>query len=54
MNVIITGASKGLGKAIAEKYAEAGHHLIICARNEKLLSATKDELLKKMLAAGLK
>jgi short-subunit dehydrogenase len=47
MNVIITGASKGLGKAIAEKYAEAGHHLIICARNEKLLSATKDELLKK-------
>ncbi|HVX26275.1 MAG TPA: SDR family oxidoreductase [Parafilimonas sp.] len=47
MNVIITGASKGLGKAIAEKFAEAGHHLIICARNESLLSVTKDELLKK-------
>ena len=29
MNVIITGASKGLGKAIAEKFAEAGYHLII-------------------------
>lgn len=47
MNVIITGASKGLGKAIAEKYAAAGHHLIICARNKKLLSATKEELLQK-------
>jgi short-subunit dehydrogenase len=47
MNVIITGASKGLGKAIAEKYAEAGHHLIICARNEERLFETKQELLQK-------
>ncbi len=47
MNVIITGASKGLGKAIAEKYAEAGHHLIICARNEQELFTTKQELLRK-------
>jgi len=47
MNVIITGASKGLGKAIAEKFAEAGNHLIICSRNESLLLATKEELLKK-------
>lgn len=47
MNVIITGTSKGLGKAIAEKFAEAGHHLIICSRNEKLLSITKNELLQK-------
>jgi short-subunit dehydrogenase len=47
MNVIITGASKGLGKSIAEKYARAGHHLIICARNEKTLFETKKELLQK-------
>lgn len=47
MNVIITGASKGLGKAIAEKYAAAGHYLIICARNEERLFATKQELLQK-------
>lgn len=47
MNVIITGASKGLGKAIAEKYAEAGHHLIICARNENALLETKKFLLQK-------
>ncbi len=47
MNVVITGASKGLGKSIAEKYAETGHHLIICARNEEQLFATKQELLQK-------
>ena len=47
MNVIITGASKGLGKAVAEKYAEAGHHLIICARNEDVLFETKQQLLQK-------
>jgi short-subunit dehydrogenase len=45
--IVITGASKGLGKAIAEKYAEAGHHLIICARNKERLFETKQHLLKK-------
>ncbi len=47
MNVVITGASKGLGKAIAEKYAEAGHHLILCARNKDALLDTKKHLLQK-------
>ena len=46
MNVIITGASKGLGKAIAEKFAIAGNHLFLCARNKESLLATKDELLQ--------
>jgi short-subunit dehydrogenase len=47
MNVIITGASKGLGKAIAEKFAAAAHHLFLCARNENELNATKHELEEK-------
>jgi short-subunit dehydrogenase len=47
MNVIITGASKGLGRAIAEKFAAAGHHLFLCARNENELNATKHELEEK-------
>ena len=40
MNVIITGASKGIGKAIAEQFAAAGHTLIICSRGEKQLYDT--------------
>ncbi|MDF3076750.1 MAG: short-chain dehydrogenase/reductase [Sphingobacteriaceae bacterium] len=37
MNAIITGASKGMGKAIAIKLAEAGYDLAICARNQSEL-----------------
>jgi short-subunit dehydrogenase len=44
MNVIITGASKGIGKAIAEKFASAGHHLFLCARNSKLMESTATEI----------
>ena len=35
MNIVITGASKGLGKAIAEAFAkdEKGHAFFLCARN---------------------
>lgn len=37
MNIIITGASKGIGLAIAEKFAADGHTLLICSRREKPL-----------------
>lgn len=40
MNIIITGASKGLGKAIAAKFASAGHSLFVCSRNKVELHAT--------------
>ena len=33
MNAVITGASKGIGKAIAEKLAREGFNVAICARN---------------------
>jgi short-subunit dehydrogenase len=46
LNVVITGASKGLGKAIAEKFAAAGNNLFLCSRNKNLLEATQQELLK--------
>ncbi|HTJ13430.1 MAG TPA: SDR family NAD(P)-dependent oxidoreductase [Dinghuibacter sp.] len=32
MNVVITGASKGLGLAFAEIFAQGGHSLTLCAR----------------------
>lgn len=40
MNIIITGASKGIGKAIAEQFANAGHTLFLCSRGEKQLYDT--------------
>ena len=40
MKVVITGASKGIGKAIAEAYAAEGAQLIVCAKNEMNLQAT--------------
>jgi short-subunit dehydrogenase len=45
MNVIITGASKGFGKALAEKFASENHDLYICSRNAVALYRTVDELL---------
>ena len=46
MNIVITGASKGLGKAIAEVFAkdEQGHAFFFCARNEAALEATTKDL----------
>ncbi len=46
MNIIITGASKGIGKAIAATFAGHGHSLYLCARNEADLAATVQELQK--------
>ncbi len=34
MNIIITGASRGLGYSLAESFAKEGHHLYLTARNE--------------------
>jgi short-subunit dehydrogenase len=40
MNIVITGASKGIGKAIAEQFARAGNTLFLCSRSEKELYDT--------------
>jgi len=44
MNVVITGASKGFGKAIAEIFAAGGHHLYLCSRNEMDLYKAVEDL----------
>ncbi len=44
MNVVITGASKGIGKAIAEKFVEEGCNVFICSRTEAQLIETVREL----------
>lgn len=43
--VLVTGASRGIGKAIAVKYAKKGYHVIInCAHREQELMQTKKEI----------
>lgn len=44
MNAVITGATKGIGKAIAEKFGSEGFHLALCARTAKDVARLEDEL----------
>jgi short-subunit dehydrogenase len=44
MNIIITGASRGIGKAIAKTFAANGHSIFLCSKNEAVLNITKEEL----------
>ncbi|MGI8635293.1 MAG: SDR family NAD(P)-dependent oxidoreductase, partial [Segetibacter sp.] len=43
MNVIITGATKGMGRAIAEQFAAAGHNIVACARTDEDLREMKND-----------
>lgn len=54
MNVVVTGASKGIGKAIAEIFAAYGHHLFICSRGEVALYKAVEDLQAKYPAAIIK
>jgi short-subunit dehydrogenase len=42
-NAIVTGASQGIGKAIAEKLLSSGFNIAICARNQSKLTALQAE-----------
>ncbi len=53
MNCIITGASKGFGRAIAEKFASKGYSLFLCSRNEGPLFQAADELRAKFPRIGV-
>lgn len=46
-NAIVTGASMGLGKAIAEAFLKAGANVFLCARTEAPLLETQAELSEK-------
>lgn len=45
--VVITGGTRGIGRAIADILAEEGAHVAVCARNEHHVVATVSELKKK-------
>lgn len=46
-SVVVTAASKGLGKAIAEEFANEGANVLIASRDEKALEQTVAELKEK-------
>jgi NAD(P)-dependent dehydrogenase (short-subunit alcohol dehydrogenase family) len=43
-NILVTGASSGIGKAIAIECSQMGANLVITGRNEERLKSTFDEL----------
>ncbi|WP_395344643.1 SDR family oxidoreductase [Ningiella sp. W23] len=44
-NILITGASSGLGKGMAIEFAKKGHNLALCARRVERLEELQKELL---------
>lgn len=53
-NVVVTGASKGIGKAIAEIFAANGASLYLCSRGEVTLYKTMEELQTRFPQATVK
>ncbi len=53
MNVIITGATKGIGYAIAEQFAAAGYNLIVCARSKEDLEKMEKEFLARFPSVSI-
>ena len=49
-NVLVTGASKGIGLAVAELFAAEGANVAICARN----AADVDKVVKDLAAKGVR
>ena len=54
MNIIITGASRGFGKAIAEIFATNGYNLYISSRNEVNLYKAMEELVTRFPEVTIK
>lgn len=48
-NILITGASQGIGKAIAYYLSSKGYHLVLVARNKAALETIQNELKEKVL-----
>ena len=48
-NILITGASSGLGRMMAKMYAEQGKNLALCARRLDRLEELKQEIVSCLL-----
>lgn len=54
MNVIITGASKGIGREVAEIFAANGHNLFLCSRGEVALYKAVEEIMTRYPSISVK
>jgi short-subunit dehydrogenase len=54
MNVVITGASRGIGKAIAEVFAANGHALFLSSKNEVAIYKAMAEMQDKYSGVKIK
>ena len=45
--IIITGSTRGIGRAIAESCGKQGGKIVICSRHEEVVNETVDTLKKK-------
>lgn len=54
MNIIITGASRGFGKAIAELFAANGYNLYLTSKNEIALYKALEDLSTRFPAVNIK
>lgn len=54
MNIVITGASRGIGKSIAGVFAAVGHQLFLTSRNDISLYKTVEELSTKFPSSTIK
>ncbi len=41
---VVTGASRGIGEAVAHAFADAGAHVIVCARDEDAVAAVAEAI----------
>lgn len=53
MNIVITGASRGIGFALTKKFSAAGHSVFALARSKDLLEKLKEEVSKENADAQL-
>ncbi len=45
-NILITGASKGIGRAVSKELSKLGANIILLAKNEALLDSIYDEIIE--------
>lgn len=54
MIIVITGSSKGIGKAVAEEFASEAHQFFLCSRNDFQLYETLKDLQNRFPASEFK